>query len=84
MTTKAVQARALTAKDRELLARWREMERRFARRTPAPAPPAGRDPDRISIAPGEVRVIDGTMWGVCAGCNRLIRFGLFGGLHLCR
>lgn len=37
-----------------------------------------------TLKPGEVRVIDGKMWGRCQGCKEILRVdGLFRGWHFC-
>jgi len=42
------------------------------------------DRDLTHLRRGELRVVDGKLWGCCAKCGRTLRLdGLFGGLHLC-
>ena len=40
--------------------------------------------DISTLRPGEIRVIDGRLWGRCKDCRRIVRLdGWLGDLHLC-
>jgi hypothetical protein len=36
-----------------------------------------------NLKPGETRLIGGKLYGRCMDCKKILRIGLFGGLHLC-
>jgi hypothetical protein len=42
------------------------------------------DRDLTHMRRGELRVVDGKLWGRCTDCGKIRKVdGLFGGLHLC-
>jgi hypothetical protein len=43
------------------------------------------DRDLTNMRRGEVRVVDGKLWGRCKDCGKIRRMdGLLGSLHLCK
>jgi hypothetical protein len=41
------------------------------------------DRDLTTMRRGELRVVDGKLWGRCEDCGKTRHVGLLGGLHLC-
>ena len=41
------------------------------------------DGKEVDVKPGETFVSGGRKFGYCSRCRRIIRFGLFGSLHVC-